>query len=253
MIIDSNVAIDSGRFPIERAMDVLQATRTSSAVVFADARSDNLSAQNRYVLQAAERYNVYPFLYLGGNPFTDTRPDELLVPDDLDRYSGIRWHRWVGEAIDRRGELDEAELEWAVNLMESPEFEALASAAALYNLPFIFEESFAVTLEFVLRYPALDIIIPHLGARSGGETNVMRALWDQPNVYFDTSLSSLDETALSRIGPSRILYGSGLPYGDPETELGKIDRLPVPESVKEGIYGDNLLALLGSRTAETVG
>jgi predicted TIM-barrel fold metal-dependent hydrolase len=81
----------------------------------------------------------------------------------------------------------------------------------------------------------------------------MRALWDQPNVYFDTSLSSLDETALSRIGPSRILYGSGLPYGDPETELGKIDRLPVPESVKEGIYGDNLLALLGSRTAETVG
>jgi predicted TIM-barrel fold metal-dependent hydrolase len=130
--------------------------------------------------------------------------------------------------------------------MESPEFEALVSAAALYNLPVIFEESFSVTLEFILRFPSLDVIVPHLGARSGGETNVMRALWDQPNVYFDTSLSTLDETALSRIGPSRILYGSGLPYGDPETELSKIDRLPVPDAVKEGIYGDNLLALLGA-------
>lgn len=251
MIVDAHVAIDSSRFPVERAVEALVATRTSSAVVFADARSEDLAAQNRYVLDAARTHNLYPFCYFGGNPFTDTRPDELLVPDDLDEFAGIRWHRWVGEAIDRRGELDEAELEWAVNLMESPEFEALASAAALYNLPVIFEESFSVTLEFVLRFPALDIIVPHLGARSGGETNVMRALWDQPNVYFDTSMSTLDETALSRIGPSRILYGSGLPYGDPEAELAKIDRLPVPEDVKEGIYGDNLLELLGQYGLES--
>jgi hypothetical protein len=246
MIVDANVAIDSARFPIDRAMDVLSASRTSAAVIFADARSENLAAQNDYVLGAGRADGLFPFYYFGGNPFTDTRPDELVVPDNLDEYSGIRWHRWIGEAIDRRGELDESELQWAVSLMESPEFEALVSAAALYNLPVIFEESFSVTLEFILRFPSLDVIVPHLGARSGGETNVMRALWDQPNVYFDTSLSTLDETALSRIGPSRILYGSGLPYGDPETELSKIDRLPVPDAVKEGIYGDNLLALLGA-------
>jgi hypothetical protein len=253
VIVDANVAIDSGRFPIERAMEILGAMRTTSAVVFADARSENLEAQNAYVLESARRYGLYPFYYLGGNPFTDTRPDELVVPEDLDEFAGIRWHRWVGESIDRRGELDESELQWAVNLMESPEFEALASAAAHYNLPVVFEESFSVTLEFVLRFPALDIIIPHLGARSGGETTVMRALWDQPNVYFDTSLSTLDEAALSRIGPSRILYGSGLPYGDPEAELSKIDRLPVPESVKEGMYGDNLLALLTAYNLEAAG
>lgn len=250
MIVDAHVAVDSDRFPVERALEILGATRTTAAVVFADGRSENLEQQNRYVLDAARKYDIFPFYYIGGNPYTDTRPDELAVPDDLDRYAGIRWHRWVGEGIDRHGELDEAELQWAVNLLESPEFESLASAAALYNLPVIFEESFSVTLELVLRFPALDIIIPHLGARSGGETNVMRALWDQPNVYFDTSLSTLDETALSRIGPSRVLYGSGLPYGDPETELGKIDRLPVPEEVKEGIYGDNLLALLGQYSLE---
>lgn len=246
MIVDANVSIDSARFPVERAMEILGASRTSAAVIFADARSENLAAQNEYVLDVGQAEGLFPFYYFGGNPFTDTRPDQLIVPDNLEAYAGIRWHRWVGEAIDRRGELDESELQWAVSLMESPEFEALVSAAALYSLPVIFEESFSVTLEFILRFPSLDVIVPHLGARSGGETNVMRALWDQPNVYFDTSLSTLDETALSRIGPSRILYGSGLPYGDPEAELTKIDRLPVPDTVKEGIYGDNLLALLGA-------
>lgn len=246
MIVDANVSIDSARFPVERAMEILGASRTSAAVIFADARSENLAAQNEYVLDVGQAEGLFPFYYFGGNPFTDTRPDQLIVPDNLGAYAGIRWHRWVGEAIDRRGELDESELQWAVSLMESPEFEALVSAAALYSLPVIFEESFSVTLEFILRFPSLDVIVPHLGARSGGETNVMRALWDQPNVYFDTSLSTLDETALSRIGPSRILYGSGLPYGDPEAELTKIDRLPVPDTVKEGIYGDNLLALLGA-------
>jgi predicted TIM-barrel fold metal-dependent hydrolase len=46
------------------------------------------------------------------------------------------------------------------------------------------------------------------------------------------------------VGPQRILFGSGYPYGDPEAELSKIDRLPVSEDVKEAIYGDNLESLL---------
>jgi hypothetical protein len=244
VIVDAHVSLDRDRFPIERALDVLAGARAGSAVVFADAHSADLDRQNRYVLEVAREHNLFPFYYLGGNPWTDTRPDGLVLPDDLSDYAGIRWHRWVGEGIDRRGELDEDELQWAVSLMESPEFEAVVAAAAHYNLPIMFEESFAVTLEFVLRFPSLDIIVPHLGARSGGESNVMRALWDQPNVYFDTSLALIDETTLSRVGPSRILFGSALPEGDPNMELDKIDALPVPESVKEGIYGDNLLSLL---------
>ncbi len=130
--------------------------------------------------------------------------------------------------------------------MESPEFEALTSAAASYNLPVMFEESLNVTLEFVLRFPSLDIIVPHLGARSGGEANVLRELWDTPNVYFETSLAQLDEITLARVGSQRILFGSGYPEGDPSTELDKIDRLPIAEEVKEGIFGDNLESLLSA-------
>jgi hypothetical protein len=243
MIVDGHVNVDSRRYPVERAMAVLGESRIQRAVIFAEPRAENLAEQNRYVLEAANRYDLFPFWYIGGNPWTDTRMD-LQLPDNLSDYAGIRWHRWIGEGIDRDGRLDQDELDWAINLMESAEFEAFVSAAAHYSLPVIFEESFAVTLEFILRYPSLDVIVPHLGARSGGENNILRELWDAPHVYFDTSLAALDETALARVGPARILFGSGFPYGDPEAELDKIDKLPVPESVKEGMFGDNLLSLL---------
>jgi predicted TIM-barrel fold metal-dependent hydrolase len=65
-------------------------------------------------------------------------------------------------------------------------------------------------------------------------------------VYFETSLTQIEETTLSRVGTDRILFGSGYPEGDPETELDKIDRLPIPEDAKEGMYGDNLVSLLSA-------
>jgi uncharacterized protein len=244
MIVDAHVALDSELYPVEQALSVLSAANAGSAVVFAHPRSADLEQQNAYVLNMAREHDLWPFYYIGGNPYTDTRPDDLITPVNLGDYAGIRWHRWVGSGIDRQGLLDRDELEWAVSLMESPECEALTSAAALYNLPVMFEESLSVTLEFVLRFPSLDIIIPHLGARSGGETNVLRELWDTPNVYFETSLAQLDEITLARVGSQRIFFGSGYPEGDPGTELDKIDRLPIAEEVKEGIYGDNIAALL---------
>lgn len=244
MIVDAHVSLDDARFPVERAVAALARSKIQSAVIFADARAQDLNRQNRYVLRVAREHELFPFYYIGGNPWTDTRPDRLEIAGNIDDYAGIRWHRWVGTGIDRTGTFDENELEWAVSMMESPEFEAVASAAAHYGLPILFEESFAVTLELVQRYPSLDVIVPHLGARSGGESNILRALWDAPNVYFDTSLALIDETALARVGSERILFGSAFPYGDPENEIDKIDRLPIPESLKEGIYGDNVLSLL---------
>lgn len=246
MPIDAHVSVDQNRFPGERALEVLHQARIQQAVVFADASSEDLAGQNQYVLELARAHDVFPYFYIGGNPWTDTRPDDLLIPDNLGEYAGVRWHRWIGEKVDRDGALDEDELAWAANLMESSEFEAFVSAAAYYGLPVLFEESLAVTLEFVLRYPSLDIIVPHLGAQSGGQTNTLRAFWDKPNVYFDTSLSQLEETTLARVGTERILFGSGYPYGDPDIEIDKIDKLPIPDDAKEGMYGDNLLSLLAA-------
>lgn len=246
MIVDAHVGIDRQRYPIDKALRVLGAAHVQRAVIFSDARAADIEEQNAYVLEEATRHGLYPFFYIGGNPWTDTRADRLDLPDNVSDYAGIRWHRWIGEDIDREGILDRDELDWAISLMESAEFEAFVSAAAHYALPVIFEESFAITLEFVLRYPSLDVIVPHLGSQNGGQTKVIRALWDTANVYFDTSLSTVEETTLATVGAERIFFGSGYPYGDPETELDKIDRLPLPEDAKEGMYGDNLVSLLST-------
>ena len=246
MIVDAHVALDRERYPVERALPVLHQSKVQSAVIFAHAHAARIDSLNAYILEVAREHGLFPFYYLGGNPFTDTRPDTLEIPSELSQYAGIRWHRWIGEDVDREGTIDQDELQWATNLMESAEFEAFASAAAYYDLPVLFEESLAVTLEFVLRYPSLDVIIPHLGAQSGGQINVIQALWDAPNVYFETSLAQIEETTISRVGTDRIFFGSGYPEGDPETELDKIDRLPIPEDAKEGMYGDNLLSLLSA-------
>jgi hypothetical protein len=253
MIVDAHVSLDPQRFPMERALHVLQASQIQSAVVFADSGSSDLARANEYVLESASEHELHPFYYIGGNPWTDTRPPELELPDNFLDYAGVRWHRWVGTAVDRTGKVDRDELEWAVDLMESAEFEAFAAAAAHYGMPVMFEESFGVTVEFVLRYSSLDIIIPHLGAQNGGDANVFGALWDKPHVYFDTSLAALDESFLGRVGTERILFGSAYPYGDPETEIDKIDRLTISEEAKEGVYGDNLLSLLPSRGRDLTG
>jgi hypothetical protein len=249
MIVDAHVALDRDRFPVERALEALQAARIGSAVIFPDATAENLPAQNEYVLDCATAHGLFAFYYVGGNPWTDTRPDQLLSPENLDQYAGIRWHRYVGQNIDLEGHFDPDELEWAVGLMESSEFEAFMAAAAHYSLPVIFEESLSVTIEFATRFPSLDIIVPHLGAQSGGELNVLRALWDVPNVYFDTSLTRVPDTTLARVGSERILFASGLPLGNPELELRKIDDLPISEDVKERIYGENLLSLLSTSSS----
>jgi predicted TIM-barrel fold metal-dependent hydrolase len=246
VLIDAHVGVDRDRFPVERALEALRLVRIESAVIFADAHARDLDAQNDYILRVAREHGLYPFFYIGGNPWTDTRPDSLTIPDNISEYAGIRWHRWVGTGVDREGVYDRHEIDWAISLMESPEFEAVVAAAAHYRLPVILEESLGVTVEFALRCPSLDIIVPHLGARNGGELNILRSLWDTPNVYFDTSLTRVPETTLSRLGSERILFGSGFPEGDPESEVDKIDRLPVAEEVKERIYGDNLQSLLGA-------
>lgn len=244
MIIDAHINVDSDRFGLDVVLPVLARSHIGSAVIFADPHSEDLDRQNRYVLDEGIRHDLYPFYYLGGNPWTDTRPDILELPDNIGDYCGFRWHRWIGEAVDMAGIPNRAELEWAVGLMETPEFESFVAAAAHYRMPVVFEESLSVTVEFATRYPVLDIIVPHMGLESGGEANVLRALWDVPNVYFGTSRALMSESTFARLGTERIIFGSGYPYGDPEVEVDKIDKLPIPDEAKEDILGDTLLSLL---------
>ncbi|HEV3312502.1 MAG TPA: amidohydrolase family protein [Chloroflexota bacterium] len=249
IIIDAQVNI-SGRD--QKTAEVLRALRQhdiDTAVIFADAESVDLESSNRYVLRSGQEFDCYPFYYLGGNPFTDTRMD-LEDPPNLEDYAGVRWHGWFAESEDRTGRVDRHELDFAVVTMESPEFGGLMSGLQFYGKPIIFEEDFAVTLEFVRRYEALTVIIPHLGMLSGGEEKVVGELHRYPNVYFTTSHAALEPAMVRRIGPERLLFASDYPRGKLGPSIEKIKRLDLSDEDEALVFGENLERILNQEIEE---
>jgi hypothetical protein len=243
LIIDAHVHVSAQDYPTAQTLKTLQQFNIERAIIFADPKSADLASENLYVLRSGQEFNCYPFYYLGGNPYTDTRMD-LEVPENLNNYAGLRWHGWFSEARDLVGRIDRHELEFAVNVMESPIFEALMAALAHYRMPIIFEEDFGVTLEFVARFSNLSIIIPHLGAFSGGEERVIEELYRSENVYFSTGQGRLNPVLARRIGPERLLYASDFPYGSPGDNIAEIERLGFNEEDEALILGENAERLL---------
>src|ERR1039458_4337281 len=243
IIIDAHVNISGREGHTADVLQKLNQFDIDTAIIFPDAESPNLESANRDVLRSGQEFSCYPFYYLGGNPFTDTRM-ELEVPPDLDEYAGLRWHRFFGESVDRIGRVDRHELEFALVTIESPEFIALMSALKFYGMPIIFEEDFAVTLEFVRRYEELNIIVPHMGALSGGEENVIGQLYRYPNVYFTTSHGVLDPVSIRRLGAERLLFASDYPHGDPAENIEKVKRLEFSDEDEALVFGENVERLL---------
>jgi len=247
--IDAHVSI-SGRD--RQTVDVLrqlQRVETDSAIVFADAASPDLESSNRYILRSGQEFDCYPFYYMGGNPYTDTRMD-LEIPPDIEEYAGLRWHGWFAESEDRAGRVDRHELDFAVIIMESPEFTGLMTALAYYGKPVLFEEDFAVTLEFVRRYPELTVIIPHMGTLSGGQDQVIGQFYRNENVVFTTSHGVLDQATVRRIGPERLLYSSDFPYGRPADEIEKIKRLELSDEDEALVFGENVERILNAEVVD---
>ena len=215
IIVDAHVNVTQQNCPTDQVLARLSEFDIDTACIFADSESPDLTSENRYVLRTGQEFACSPFYYLGGNPFTDTRMD-LEIPHDLDEYAGLRWHRWFGEGPDRAGRIDHHELDFAVVMMESPEFEAVMAALAYNDKPIIFEEDFGVTSEFIIRYGELNVIIPHLGTLSGGTENAVGRWSRNPNVYFTTSYGVIDDTTLSRLALSGsctlLTFRTGIPH-----------------------------------------
>ena len=105
------------------------------------------------------------------------------------------------------------------------------------------------------RHPQLKIIYAHAGLP------YFRTLWeyakDRNNVFVDLSCSLLDESillkAVKALGANRCLYGSDSPYGYPEKSgshdygrvLNNINLLPISDTEKKQILGDNFREIIG--------
>ncbi|MDP8247341.1 MAG: amidohydrolase family protein [Candidatus Tritonobacter lacicola] len=162
--------------------------------------------------------------------------NDYVIPPDLDQYSGIKWHRHP----------DEPKYDYS-----DPRCSDFLGAVREYQLPVLLEEEYENTARFIERNPDLNIIIPHMGERNGG-TFKMKAFFDHPLVYFDTSTASQFEIGwlLEIIGPRRIIFGSDVSgtaapfFNFPWIELLKIEGLKLSRKEKEMIYSRNILRIL---------
>ena len=179
---------------------------------------------HRYLLNLRDpEINIFPYFFVW-NDFAW----EDLGPG----YVAVKWHRHPDEP------------EYHYDDLRCREF---LEVVRRRRLPILLEESFQNTL-FFLEHLARDlaVVIPHLGALSGGYRALNQAgVWDLPNVYADTAVAALPEIEdyLSHYGSARLMFGSDYPFSYPQTELNKILELNLPEADTRAILADNFRRL----------
>lgn len=182
---------------------------------------------NRYLLKLGQiETNIFPYLFV----WNDFDYEELSLG-----YKGIKWHRHEDEPI--------------YNYKDKRCLELIERISEL-QLPIVFEESFKNTLHFINDLASIAVvIIPHLGMLNGGFSAIDSSeIWKRENIYADTSLAPIQHVRafIKKYGPEKLLFGSDFPFGQPGTELRKIQSLDLPERDKENIMGGNILRLLRS-------
>ena len=117
-IIDAHVHIGRRHLPMDEVKGVLDRAGVDRAVVFADPESSDIPGDNQYVLEMARENGHIPFIYIGGNAYSQNRPfPRLPDPGALEPYSGIKWHCWFTPGHDFGGTylgMDEAQVHEAL-------------------------------------------------------------------------------------------------------------------------------------------
>ncbi len=186
---------------------------------------------NEYVRDAnslAGKFTVYPFYFAAM---------DYVLPDDLDAYVGIKWHRHPDEP---RYNYDDSDCRKALQEIERR------------HLPMTLEEELEYTKHISDTYPGIPLIIPHEGRLNGGPDK-MDVFFDRPDIYFDTGPAGAEQIILQfveKIGAERLVMGSdysgcALPFTNtPRTERTKIEGLGLSESEQSLILGENIERLL---------
>jgi predicted TIM-barrel fold metal-dependent hydrolase len=245
LIIDAHTHCGDNRetkfYPIEEVRRHLDEAGADGAVIFAFPEDmyrivdspESRRRANEYVLQVAEREKekvIHPFYFVW---------NDFIIPENLDRYDGIKWHRHA----------DEPRYDY-----ESPQCERMLQRIRELRLPVLLEEEFAQTVAFVRRMRDVPVIIPHMGQLNGGP-DAMEVFFDEKHVFFDTSVAPLEviERILNRVGPERVIFGSDVSgtkepfFNFPRVELEKLYRLPLSDADRSLILGGNIERLLPCR------
>jgi len=183
-------------------------------------------AANRYLLAIQEKEEFFNAYYFVWNDFDFA---------ELGRgYRAIKWHRHD----------DEPTYDYF-----SPACERFLQVAYDRKLPIVLEESLANTLYFVARVAGrCPIIIPHLGMLNGGFDALLAAgIWEDSHIYADSALATSREVKefIACYGAERLVFGSDFPFGNPASEVHKMEFLGLPTTALERIFSANIESLLG--------
>jgi predicted TIM-barrel fold metal-dependent hydrolase len=192
---------------------------------------DDYSGPNDVVWNAYEEYpcSFVPFFRL--NPHLDY--DREFARCIERGFMGLKLH-----PVSQEFELDD------------PKVVRLFGMAAEVDLPVLIHAGFAMQriveplLPTVEAHPELRLILGHAAMLEVLEAT--RAFRDSPNILFETSVvqaKDLYELCCS-IDPSRICFGSDIPYGDLPSTLHSIlaaaDAAGVPDEALPGILSENI-------------
>ena len=189
---------------------------------------------NEYLLTLGDKdLEVFPYFFIW-NDFAV----EQLTP----QHRGIKWHRHSYEPVYH---------------YDDPRCLKAVKEIRRRNMPVVLEEELKNTIRFINEIAVgIRVIIPHLGLLNGGYNAISKqGIWEQPNVFTDTSLALPHEITdyIKKYGYERIMFGSDFPFGDPKEELLKIERLQIPTEKKKAILGLNLKRLLADSKSKEGG
>lgn len=129
----------------------------------------------------------------------------------------------------------------------------IAELCAEYSWPIIFHAGYYPTCEPALfiplaeRYPEVNFIVAHLGYAHVADSIIAANLCS--NIYLETSGNSTAgaiNEVLRQVDVRQILYGSDLPFTDPNDVQSKITLLPgFSDETRRLVLGGNMARLLG--------
>ncbi|WP_394839564.1 amidohydrolase family protein [Pendulispora rubella] len=219
--------------PLERYLARASEAGITRTVVFSAFHSD-YAAANREVARIVAKHEGRLIGFAFINPKSDVGNVRSLVGEAVERYGfrGIKVHQHDGR-ITRE----------------------VCEVAQSFGLPILYDVMGDVTILDLLapEYPDVPFIIPHLGSFADdyrAQISLIDKLPRLPNVYTDTSgvrRFDLLESAVARVGPSKVLFGSDGPWLHPGLELAKIRALGLPPADERLIVGGNLLRLIGRK------
>jgi predicted TIM-barrel fold metal-dependent hydrolase len=228
------VDVDGRTITAEQMRELMDAADVKRTIVFPlndpNAR-DDYSGPNDVVWNAYEEYphSFVPFFRL--NPHLDY--DKEFARCIERGFMGLKLH-----PVSQEFELDD------------PRVVRLFGMAAEEDLPVLIHAGFAMQriveplLPTVEAHPELRLILGHAAMLEVLEAT--RAFGDHPNVLFETSVvqaKDLYELCCS-LDPSRICFGSDIPYGDLPSTLHSIlaaaDAAGVPDEALPGILSENI-------------